>query len=534
MEYARCDLAVGTVTVLFYSANRFNTPSTNRSSTTAERYFLAVSLYCLSAVGAYAALLYSPHLIAFLASGNEDELPPIAQQLSSPLVVALLMTVLLPKLPLLSAADQWIRKRLQDMAAIPQEVRRFSATLRKQSLVVSEEVRAAIREKLRDEDFDEKDVRFDLGPGPNRLWTLLTTLFTGLEQWEADRRMQAYLQETGDGLEELRKRYRALAPKAKTCFKLLRESAAVADAGKARDAAELCAEDFSEQATKLHDDVLDFVSRGVLRTEFSDAARSHRLEALGFTVTIAAQPLTLNHVLSLFGVVGVLMVASSELLSYGGPRMSGVLLVRMAMIAAFYSVAVACAVLPKQRWAFAKREPGQLRPVAFYFAAGAMALVITQVVSFAFNCVLERSLELGKQRFLLSYPWGLVTFTVAVVTAVLIDDVPDARCPRWLWRVLEGLVAAAAVTVAAYVAHGWLQELASASRQAVAGYHPQPLAFKLCRSGAVGFVIGYLVPTWYRNPLRRVDSPDVTRGSSRSGADAPGRSPTEPAMAASR
>ena len=108
VEHGKIDLIVGTLFVLFHSANRFNTPSTNRSSTTAGRFFLALSVYCLAALLTYLLLVDFPHLVTLLAAGQPQDLPGFMKELSSPLVMALLMTTLLPKLPLLSTVDQWI------------------------------------------------------------------------------------------------------------------------------------------------------------------------------------------------------------------------------------------------------------------------------------------------------------------------------------------------------------------------------------------------------------------------------------------
>src|SRR5688572_3171017 len=126
---ATVDLFLGAVFVLFYAANRFNTPATNRSSTTAVRYYLSLFCYCVVGLVAYISFVKFPHLLAFLMQGNDAVVEPWAKQLSSPLLVALLLTVLLPKLPLLSDLDNWVRKQLQEIAEIPFEARRLGAQL---------------------------------------------------------------------------------------------------------------------------------------------------------------------------------------------------------------------------------------------------------------------------------------------------------------------------------------------------------------------------------------------------------------------
>ena len=70
----------------------------------------------------FALLIKWPRLLLLVFQGQENIIPPRAKDLSSPLLVALLLTVLLPKLPLLASLDDWITKRLRSMAAIPSEV----------------------------------------------------------------------------------------------------------------------------------------------------------------------------------------------------------------------------------------------------------------------------------------------------------------------------------------------------------------------------------------------------------------------------
>src|SRR5438552_15934028 len=96
------DLIVGAAFVLIYASQRFNTPSTNRSSTTAGRYYLGVLLYCLVGLIFYGIMVHAPYLVIFFAQGHPVDVPSAAKELSSPLVVALLLTVALAKVPLLN------------------------------------------------------------------------------------------------------------------------------------------------------------------------------------------------------------------------------------------------------------------------------------------------------------------------------------------------------------------------------------------------------------------------------------------------
>ena len=506
------DHAVGAIFVVIYSVTRFNTPPTNRSSTTAGRYFLALFLYSIAALVTFVLLAEFPHLVRFLLGGDAaadsgTKLQGYLQELSSPLVAALMMTVLLPNLPLLSTLDRWIFRELQSIAAIPYEVRRLSAELRGRPFTVPPDLQAETRRRLEDEGIAPQDARFERGTTPPQLWTTITALFIRLESWESDPRMASYIDEFDDSLQALRARRQALLPKAKICFRLLSD-AGTANSDKAAEAIQRFAADFSEQATQLRNGLIDFVSRGILRSEMTDAGRASRLTAIGFPAHFTHEALTLNQMMSLFCMVGVLMLGGSIAFSANPGLGHGLLLLRIVMISIIYSAAVACAVLPKDDWSFAQRGPRGERPIVFYVVAGIMAVGISQAIGLGFNCLIERSLTNGATRWLYTYPWALMTFATAVGIAFLVDDAPPARWPRWIGRTLEGLAQSAVMLTAAYMTQDWLQE-----RVTILGpfsdYRVPPLASVLANSAIVGFFIGFLVPTWYREaPRERAITPE--------------------------
>ncbi len=498
--HSTIDVLVGVVFVLFHARFRFNTPPTNRSSTTAGRYFVALAMYCMIGVAAYLTLINFPHLLNFLAGGSTEP-PGFAKELSNPLLVALLMTVLLPKLPLLSNLDQWIYKELQDMAAIPVEVRRLSMELRKQTPVVPPEFQEALGARLSADGFNREDLQFDSNRKPLAVWTKLTSLLMRVEDWETDRRMGGYLLEVGDVLTRIRARYKALIPKAKTCARLLRESAGADQADRMRDAANNYAADFSELAEELYNEVLDFISHGVLRAGMTDAARINRLTALGFSQRPERDLLTFNQLLSVFGAVGVLMLISFVLFS--GEMTMGVTLVRVIMISVIFSAAVACAALPRERWGFAKMQEGGTRPVGFYIVAGLMAVGVSQLVGLVVNSALLRGLELGLQRSRYTYPWALMTFATSVVTAYLMDNQVRQGVSRLRWRLWEGLLGAIVMIGVAYVTQSWLVQISPVKETVdTLQCNVPPLLAVMVPAGAVGFYIGFLVPTWCREAPR--------------------------------
>ncbi|MCM3906060.1 MAG: hypothetical protein ND866_30620, partial [Pyrinomonadaceae bacterium] len=356
----KIDLVLGGVFILFYAAQRFNTPPTNRSSTTAGRYFVGLFSYCLVGVIFYATIVKFPHLLTFLMQGDENSVPEWAKEISSPLLVALSLTMLLQKLPFLSSLDHWICEQLQHMAAIPYEVRRLGAELRKDTLQISDEDQMAVRQQLVDEGFDPKDILFEPKRAPANAWTRLAALLHKVQDWESDRRMASYLSACLGELKNLREQQEELASKAKTCFRLLDENATAGVTGKAHEAVTGYQDDFTKQVAQLHQNVLDFVARGVLRAELTDSARVHRLQSLGFAAKWPPNPgFTLNQMMLLFGVVCIVMLSGFVLFSDSGRGVEfGSVLIKTIRISLIYSFAVACAVLPKAKWKFARIQVG--------------------------------------------------------------------------------------------------------------------------------------------------------------------------------
>src|SRR5581483_1078243 len=184
--------------------------------------------------------------------------------------------------------------------------------------------------------------------------------------------------------------------------------------------------DLTEQSKELLDGIYAFVSRGLLQCGVTYAARAAYLATLGFDLDPATikPPLTLNHMMALFGIISIILLAA--FVTFGTPKEVSFdeLLARIVMISVLYSAATVCAVFPKERWSFARREPDSVRPVAFYFAAGVLAALASLGISFLYNLSIFRSLLKTWEHSLLTYPWCLSSFAAAFMVAWMTDDMP--------------------------------------------------------------------------------------------------------------
>ncbi len=485
------EIVLGALFVVVFAYRRFNTPHTNRSSTTALRYYTAATFYLLFGLALYSVLIGFPDLLQqALAVTGTGIFPDWAKRLSSPLLVALMLTVLLPNLPVLSGVDAWIKQLFQSMASIPLEVQLLKARLERARFHVGGAFQTEVTTRLALEGFDPGDIAFESSPGspghsPQQVWAKIAVLMTRLEGWKRERKFIGFVTDFADDFAALGERYRQLAARAKKCFELRRSLAAVGGSAEFSGVADY-QRDFLTQADELLRSVYDFISRGILQSNPTDGSRNLELQKLGFQGYFPRARLSLNQLVCLF--VGILLlVLSVFVLLQEGARLDKVV-PRSAMIATMYVVAVCCAVYPKRRWRFARRSGDGFRPVAYYFAVGILAAVASRLISLLFGFYLKPGM--AWVRFLQTYPWALMSFVTAFVTAFMMDNRPTAVLTRTRLRWIEGLAQAFVTCLSAVVVQQWLH--------AIRPGRAAGSAVTLTLSAIIGFAIGFLVPTWYR------------------------------------
>ena len=499
MQKEHVDVLIGAIFVVFFAADRFNTPSSNRSSTTAVRYYTAAIFYCVFALLLYSVVMKYPHLLQALQQQPGLEIPAWAQTLSAPLFVALLLTVLLPKLPLLSNVDDWIRSRLQYIAAIPHEVRRLCAQLADARFVASEPARRRLLAALPNAGFAPEDVVFETSPTPQSLWTKIAALMAELTGWDGHSGPAALRTAFPVEFGRLRHRYEQLTPRAARCFELMHEREAPAAGRRRRDAVSEYQQDFERDAEELLHQIYEFLGRGVLSSQLTHGARRDQLCTLGFRLDLHPSPFTLDQLVALFVGFSVLFMAGLSALT--AQRLDPlVLFLRSTMIATIYVVSVCCAIYPRRRW-LREGRTRPVRPFAFYLAVSLLAAILATGVNLIFKLLSHLSVAKAVADVAETWPWALLTFAITFVTAFMIDDVPSTALPASRLRWVEGSVAAAVLTVIAAAVHALL-------RQTMQSRPAPELALVLVLVAIITFTIGALVPTWYRTAPRQLgDAP---------------------------
>jgi hypothetical protein len=348
--------------------------------------------------------------------------------------------------------------------------------------------------------FESKDIIFELTETARSDWTRVTALLQKVEDWGSDRRMAGYLLASNSDLEKLHDRHRALTPKAQTCFRLRDEDGRAGMTRKTHLAMLSYEEDFTDNVKQLRKDILEFIARGVLRSELTARGLETRLNSMGFKIDWPESPFSLNQLLLVFAVICVVMLPG--FIFYGRTDMSfESLLVRLGLVGFTYVAAVACAVLPKTRWSFAQAKVGEMRPIAFYVVAGLMSAAISFATSIVVQAISLHSLAWAWQRAHLTYPWQLVSFATAFITAMMADNPRVSRVSSRVQRSLEGLGQGVLMLGVTYLTCIWLSQRWELYKHVDLRYlkygMPKPLMTTIM-GALVGIVIGFLIPTWYR------------------------------------
>ena len=520
---------VGALFVAFYGFERFRKPPAepgarglayaSRATTTAASYYTAVILYCGIGVVLYGSLLFSPSVLEkiwALVPQLGSEVPSALQQ-SPSVVVALLLTVLLTKVPALAALDDFVRVRLQHMAAIPYEVRRLAVELKRAGFrPASEDEYAEIMPGLQAHGFDEMDLRYAAGDTLLGRWLRLTTLLRRVEVWEAEGGLREYFIECPGELEALRERCDEVGVKVGRAYGLGRGPEGGNEDARALATLTAYRDDVAAAVEALLRDAHDAISRAVLLCELTEHRRARRLGALGFEAEV--QPvgrISLNTLMLLFTLGSVVFLFVFSVMPHRRPGETPVdLVLRSVMIAAIYCVSIWCALGPKSRWPAARRAPGGPRPWAAYLLWSLVAAVAGAAVSLGVKVIYYAKLGVGESwvRFTEALPWTIMTFAVAYAVAVMADDEPGdlaaMRLGHRSLRTVETVGMIALMLPTSLLVYRLLLDTQPIERIPA-------LSQVLATVAIVSVAIGALVPSWYRQ------SPSPTHAPRLAAAPAP-------------
>ena len=486
---------IGLALILIYAQSRFNTPKSNRSSTTVYRYYLAFFCYFLSLCLLYLLLgggiSASPALYDLLTKGAEGVVEDVEHLAGGPLLSALFLTTLLPNFPVLSKIDNWLRVTFQDIGHIPKEARELSGNMRRSTFIVPERNRDDIRRYLAD--FSETDIRFRPDNSPQSEWTQITSLLLEVRSWSDKRKYSGFLESFKTDYRQIQIGYEQLRVKALKCIRWMSDYDDIEESS--FHPVKECQKDFQERMVVLKKDLCNYIARGVLSCEITGKERRAKLEEMGFyDIADDRSPLTAHQAVSI-GFIVFLFMFFGNLLFRSTPLMISRTIMISTMVATIYGLSIVLAIYLKVVWPFADiRRVGQ-RPVASYVVSGLLAVVLSFFISLTFKFVWFWDFLKALDDIRITYPWLLMSFTVAATLSCLSDNGVLGKKPPPSWmRWLESIACGVVLMVASWVVHLWLSQIPGLTPDRI-----PPRPFVVIISCGIGLAIGYIVPHWYRS-----------------------------------
>jgi len=488
--------------VAFYAHERFTNPPV-RAMTTAIQYHVAWFGYLVSTLILFAALsavLTSTEALKFLTMLTGADLPSDARKLPAPFLAALFLTTLLPRLPVLKGLDARIQQFFRDLGEIPYKALSLGWRLRNESLRIPVEVRGKAAERLTAMGIDDADAMIETPcDATESLWVKLTALVIQLQEEVESNRRPRFKRHQEHNYEHILASFASQAEVASVVFRMKVDQP-------------LLARKFRHDCRDLLKEVTDFISRGMLQSEYGLNRTYRALKRWGFEELIQDESNPSLSINQLIEVVLVLLVWMFLFFLFVGGRAVddnarvAEVLVKASAIALILGAAIACAIYPKCLFKkAAHRASDGTRPWAFYLLSALLAavcwLLITSVrlwlegnpgVDDAPVAPIAEQLS-GKR------PWILISVVSAFFCAFMTDnDLARWKLSESFARWLEGFAMAMILAATMYVVTRWLGEIRPIP------IPPARITMMLGSASVVGFIIGFFVPTLYRTIPRRI------------------------------
>jgi hypothetical protein len=472
---------IGAVTVIAMSYSRFNTPPTSRSSTTWARYHMLSCFYTLTLIVSWIVLAKTPGIVNALTKQAVNV--AVWKDLDLPVYTAILVTVL-ASVPPFDKFDSAVRRFFQRLANIPWEAQRLSSALRHRTWIPEDKLVADVRDELHKANFSDEDISFSCERTPQALWTRITTLHKYIETWETRRgAFSGFYFNNMDDIRHLMKEYKDLEAHAHCVFPMLKLSKAPDGSQEFDQIQKDMAESFLAAAKRLEEDLCDLVSRGILTCGLTARARSAEFEKIGFMINVAPDHLH-DYMVGLYVGLTFLYVGYFMLIKHSTPILTGILIPTNfvgAILTAFWF----------KRWKWARREGDHL-PITGYVVSALTACLIGLLISVSLGVLRGSDVVKSWNDFTSrSWPWSLMAAFVAALVAYLIDQ---KERPGMRWKETVGVALGCALwsIPVVYLLHY------------ACGCDVPPYWRVMIVIALTGSLIGFLVPTWYRSPLKTV------------------------------
>lgn len=513
----------GSIVVLLYAVDRFETPVPARGTTTFVRYWVArtgyvVSMFLLYLLLAGAFTDVEP-IIRTLTGTSEQAIGKELKELPGPLFAALLLTSLLPHIPYLKRIDELVKRWFQRLGNIPLEVRALSGQLQQTRVVIPPELMEKLRETLDELGVQEEWIRTRENTFKHK-WARVAALYASIRLWSTTPAYIRYMAEQRNRFDDIVKRVHAVREVDDNALAALNQDKGPLQPWRKR---------LSEELGALHQALCDFIAAGLLHGGRSMRQRYQLLAALGFEAAPKPmQRLTAHDIFLVGGVIFLTMLFLTLILNQNlqtTDLAANINLRVLFMVPVIYCVAIVAAIYPKSFWPFADIHTVGYRPVMGYVASGLLAVVAAFLIQLLFRYVQGGlTTMIGPGSFMKAimtnldrWPWLMMNFLMTIAIAWAADNhaLNKEKEPPWL-RLSETLGLAGVCGVLQWVT---LQLLLAFSSDP--GRWNGRIDQMILTSTLVGAIIGFFVPHYYRARGSAEPATSGVRGAARFGTGMP-------------
>jgi len=505
MEIHTLEYTVGAVVVALYSIERINTPAIKPETTTPQRYWSMVLAYAAASVLLYFALSISLGAAGIEVLRKLEFIPKSVNANSPPVLMALLLTVLLAKIPGLSRLDEAVRRSFHRRASMSSIAGNISYLLQRSPLRLSPERQTEITAYLKGQGIGEKDIVFVNNQSAQYVWTRTAVLLYSLREWKSApdyANFVAAYREEWETLIEDGEKYEA---KAVRCFRLsVAEASAPGVDEPLSSALKDCRRHYAEQLNALLLQLSDFMGRG-LAVACGNNPERRRLALVEIGLDVQADVGYTTHQIAFVMMVAlggsVLFPLVIQLLGNGEHKVNQYVF----KVAAGYTIAALLAL------SYHKRRGGQLcrsaaeRPWGQYLLVGVAAAALTVAFGLVFDLLTRRDPIATLTRL---WQWNFVYLLRPLVFGALMAyliDTAVARERRRARQWTETAVVAAAMAITSLAIWLLLESILTAHPEYK--YKLPNIETMILSAAALGAILGYWLPNSTRHIAERVPEP---------------------------
>ena len=528
--FSLIEWGVGGIFVGVNAYRRYNTPTSNRETTTFQNFCTYFFFYLVTVLTLYvfcgALLDSSPETIGaiygLLTNQPSTSPPPGIADLSAPMVSALFLTTLLPSLPVLSRYDKALLNIFWDRGHIPNHVQKMAATMRRAAFSYSPGQIRQLRILCKSLGVGYDSLDLESGLNLDFRWARINLLVLGIEAWKQDDTagIRRYLIEHKT---ELRMQRESLDELNREYLELKNEHLEI-------HIREKMQQFLDKSMRELFRSCTVFVAKAACKTELSESGRRSRISQLGFEGGSAGVDglsgrqiaTALIAILITFLTISVIQELSKEATF----RKFGNVAFMTFLMFFTYGSALLIALSLKRQLMMGYNELTRQRSWIAYLAVGIITPLSWIIVSISYRYILQMLSGLESNlnfdgvitAIQWSYPYALQSLALAISVSWVLDHHQSRIMTGKLsiqQRSFDILITVTALGVASLIAYLWMEGLGWFEGYATRGEiyrerSPLSMSWLVLKGGAIGAVVGWLVPMWFY--INRSKAPDQIAG----------------------